>query len=139
MLIKNIETNAHRIAQVVILDPPRTHGHASGDKGPVSHPPNTMIVFPSFRLPSDDIPLLDQDIAYLSPLLAFNLDLHVSCLKSLVHQGNETLASLFYAKMDNETTTEVGDGSLITLGLEPLAQLPRYASHLRVSFIKIPE
>ncbi|OAY49564.1 peroxisome biogenesis protein 6 isoform X1 [Manihot esculenta] len=139
VLIKNIETNAHRIAQVVILDPPRTHGHASGDKGPVSHPPNTMIVFPSFRLPSDDIPLLDQDIAYLSPLLAFNLDLHVSCLKSLVHQGNETLASLFYAKMDNETTTEVGDGSLITLGLEPLAQLPRYASHLRVSFIKIPE
>lgn len=139
MLIKNIETNAQRIAQVVILDPPRTHGHASGDKGPVSHPPNTMIVFPSYRLPSDDIPLLDQDIAYLSPLLAFNLDLHVSCLKSLVHQGNETLASLFYAKMDNETTTEVGDGSLITLGLEPLAQLPRYASHLRVSFIKIPE
>ncbi|KAJ9187738.1 hypothetical protein P3X46_003160 [Hevea brasiliensis] len=139
VLIKNIETNVQRIAQVVILDPPRTHGHASGDKGPVSHSPNTMLVFPSYRLPSDDPPLLDQDIAYLSPLLAFNLDLHVSCLKSLVHQGNETLAALFDSKVDDKTTREVSDGSLITLGLEPLAQLPRYASHLRVSFVKIPE
>eukprot|EP00257_Ricinus_communis_P017265 XP_015575666.1 LOW QUALITY PROTEIN: peroxisome biogenesis protein 6 [Ricinus communis] len=137
VLVKNIETNKRRIAQVVILDPPRNHGHtASCVKQPNSH---TMLVFPSYSLPSDEPLILDDEIAFLSPLLAFNLDLHISCLNSLVHQGNERLVSLFNSKTNDDTCGEVSHHSLINLELEPLAQLPRYASHLRVSFVKIPE
>ncbi|KAJ6343626.1 hypothetical protein OIU76_005383 [Salix suchowensis] len=101
-----------------------------------------MRLFPTCIFPPDDPSLLlDREIAYLSPLLAFNLGLHVSCLKSLVRRGDESLASLF--EVDGETCDEDvsanREDSVISVGLEPLARLPRYASHLRVSFVKIPE
>uniref|UniRef100_A0A2P2M9Y4 ATPase AAA-type core domain-containing protein n=1 Tax=Rhizophora mucronata TaxID=61149 RepID=A0A2P2M9Y4_RHIMU len=98
-----------------------------------------MLVFPSCTFPSDESSLLDHEVAYLSPILAFNLGLHVSCLKLLVHQGNETLLSLFESRFDDEKCKDAGEGSVINVGLEPFTQLPRFASHLRVSFIKIPE
>ena len=82
---------------------------------------------------------LDQEVAYVSPLLAFNLRLHVSCFKSLVHQGTETLASLFEVKVDEDTNGKGKKASIISLRLEPCVELPRYASHLRISFVKIPE
>ncbi|XP_059625723.1 peroxisomal ATPase PEX6 isoform X3 [Cornus florida] len=98
-----------------------------------------MLVFPSYSLPQIHSVLLDQEVAYLSPLLAFNLSLHVSCLKFLVHRGKEALASLFEVNMDDETNGKGGEAPIISVGLEPWALLPRYASHLRVSFVKIPE
>ncbi|KAJ0051898.1 hypothetical protein Pint_01035 [Pistacia integerrima] len=133
VLVKNVETNIQRIAQVVVLDPPNTHKEISPENLSAKNPPRVMLSFPSYHLPQNDTMPLDEEIAYLSPLLAFNLDLHLSCLKSIVHQGKEILASLFKDKVDDETC------SLISLGLETLGKLPRYASHLRVSFIKIPE
>lgn len=139
VLVKNIEGNVQRVAQVVVLDPPGNYELAAGAKLPTSCSYRTMLLFPSCSFPSDGPPLLDQEIAYLSPLLAFNLDLHVSCLKSVVHQGNDALASLFQSKADVEIGGEVNEASAISIRLEPLAQLPRYASHLRISFVKIPE
>uniref|UniRef100_A0A5B7CCG5 Peroxisomal ATPase PEX6 n=1 Tax=Davidia involucrata TaxID=16924 RepID=A0A5B7CCG5_DAVIN len=139
ILVKNVETNTQRIGQVVVLDPPNTHEHSSENKLPFSHSPRVMLVFPSYHFPQNHHGLLDQEAAYLSPLLAFNLSLHVSCLKSLVHHGKETLASFFEVKMDDETNGKGIEDSVISLGLEPWAQLPRYASHLRASFVKIPE
>ncbi|XP_050237486.1 peroxisomal ATPase PEX6 isoform X2 [Mercurialis annua] len=144
VLIKNTETNIRRIGQVVVLDPPGNYGHLVCDDD-VSRVPNsrtsrTMLVFPSYNFGSDEPRVLDCEVAYLSPLLAFNLDLHVSCLNSLVRQGNDKLVSLFCdSNGGDESCGEVSDDSLIHLALEPLAQLPRYASHLRVSFVKIPE
>ncbi|KAF5744157.1 hypothetical protein HS088_TW08G00753 [Tripterygium wilfordii] len=137
VLIKNVEANLQRVAQVVALDPPTAC--ASGSKLPFSSSPRTMLIFPSFRFPQEEHPLLDKEVAYLSPLLAFNLDLHTSCLKSLVRQGNETLASLFEAKGDGVGCGEGSDDSVINLEVVPFTQLPRYASHLRASFVKIPE
>ncbi|XP_044503231.1 peroxisome biogenesis protein 6 isoform X2 [Mangifera indica] len=131
--VKNVEANIQRIAQIVVLDPPNTLEKTSAEKLSVKNPSRVMLSFPSFHFPLNDTMSLDQEIAYLSPLLAFNLGLHISCLKSIVHQGKETLASLFKAKVENETC------SLLSLGLETLGKLPRYASHLRVSFVKIPE
>ena len=61
----------------------------------------------------------------------------MSCLKSLVHRGNEVLEKYFVAKFD-EGESAVG-GSKIGLELEPVSEAPGYASHLRVSFVKIPE
>ena len=139
VIVRNVETNVWRIAHVVALDSPHTHGLSSDAKLPLSHPPHTMLIFPSLKYPQDDSVLLDGEVAYLSPILAFNLDLHISCLKSLVHQGKDTLASLFEAKVDEETCGKGSKASFISLSLEQCARLPSFASHLRASFVKIPE
>ncbi|CAN0899019.1 Peroxisome biogenesis protein 6 [Linum grandiflorum] len=141
VFVKNLETNVERIAQVVVLDLPNDCPQASNStvKRVTSSFPPTMVLFPSCVFPSDEILLQDQEIAYISPLLAFNLDLHVSCLKSLVHLGDETLMSLFKSKAVDDSPGEAHVDSLVKVGLHPIAQLPRYASHLRVSFVKIPE
>lgn len=76
-----------------------------------------MLVFPTYDLMMTQ-QLLSQEVAYLSPMLAFNLGLHVSCLKSLVHRGNEVLEKYFVAKFD-EGESAVG-GSKIGLELEPV-------------------
>lgn len=143
VLIKNVEANIERIAQVVALDPPRNNENELKSNANLRISCTTMRLFPTCIFPPDDPSLLlDREIAYLSPLLAFNLGLHVSCLKSLVRRGDESLASLF--EVDGETCCDEDvsancEDSAISVGLEPLARLPRYASHLRVSFVKIPE
>ncbi|GKV04957.1 hypothetical protein SLEP1_g17034 [Rubroshorea leprosula] len=135
----NSETNLKRVAQVVVLDPPSSLVDLSQTTDSISCSPNVMLVFPSYSFPQNGCLLLDHKVAFLSPLLAFNLNLHVSCLKSLVHRGKESLSSIFEAKLDETTCWENNDSSIIGLVLEPLCRLPRYASHLRVSFVKIPE
>ncbi|KAG2260458.1 hypothetical protein Bca52824_079752 [Brassica carinata] len=136
VVINNTDIGIQRIAQVVVLDPPPKktleEDASSVTSLPVSDSLHIMLVFPTFDTMSQQ--LLDQEVAYLSPMLAFNLSLHMSCLKSLVHRGNEVLEKYFVAKLDEEL-----DGSKIGLDLEPVSEVPGYASHLRVSFVKIPE
>lgn len=98
-----------------------------------------MLVFPSYNFSQSRCVPFAPEVSYLSSLLAFNLNLHVSCLKSLVHQGKENLASLFEAKVDDETNENGSKDSIINLGVESWSQSPRFASHLRASFVKIPE
>ncbi|KAB1203639.1 Peroxisome biogenesis protein 6 [Morella rubra] len=133
VLVKNVETNVQRVAQAVVLDPPGTY---TGFKLTSYH---TMLVFPSVTFSQNGCLQLGGEVAYLSPILAFNLDLHISCLKSLVQGGQKNLASYFQVKVDDKTCGEAIEGAVISVGLEPVAQLPRYASHLRASFVKIPE
>ncbi|KAL5977228.1 peroxisomal assembly protein [Asimina triloba] len=97
-----------------------------------------MAVLPSLAFPPTDQLILDQEVAYLSPALAFNLGLHISCWKVLVHGGKESLQSLFYVKRNESNENDVKDSSLF-VELLPWSQSPRHASHLRVSFVKIPE
>ncbi|XP_048597954.1 peroxisome biogenesis protein 6-like [Brassica napus] len=137
VVINNIDIGIQRVAQVVVLDPPKTTLEDSSVTSlPVSDSLHTMLVFPTFDMMSQQ--LLDQEVAYLSPMLAFNLSLHMSCLKSLVHRGNEVLEKYFVAKFDEESASVAGE-SKIGLDLEPVSEVPGYASHLRVSFVKIPE
>lgn len=141
VLVKNPETNVERIAQVVVLDPPRTNERSFDNKPSSfsSHSPTTMLTFPLFSLPRNYDLVLNPEVTYLSPMLAFNLNLHLSCLKSLVHQGKETLASFFESEVDN-ATSEIEDRNLnISLELKSWSRLPGYASHLRASFVKRPE
>lgn len=134
--MKNLESKAERVAQAVVLDPSCTNESTSNGKQSSSG--HVMLVFPSFSFPQKDQLPVDSGTAYLSPLLAFNLDFHLSCLGSLVNKGQETLASYFQARVNDLTSGEGTVPSVIEVGLKPLATLPLYASHLRVSFVKVP-
>ncbi|TYH05482.1 hypothetical protein ES288_A08G086500v1 [Gossypium darwinii] len=121
VLVRNLEAKIQRVAQIVVLDSPNTHVHMSLRKESLSDPPHVMLVFPSYSYPSTGSVSLDSDVAYVSPLLAFNLNLHISCLRSLVYKGTETLASLFEANVDDKACR--GDTD-ISLWLEPLGGPP---------------
>ncbi|CAK8543058.1 unnamed protein product [Lathyrus sativus] len=138
VLIKNVEMNTQRVAVAIAIDPP------SNDTLDIDHSSSSssriMLVFPSCDFPLNG-PLLNGEIAYLSPLLAFNLHLHISCLKSIIHNGQDALSSYFKPQCqvgDEEDAKSIED-SVINIELVPLAQPPRFASLLRVAFVKIPE
>ncbi|KAL9168465.1 hypothetical protein ABFS82_04G017200 [Erythranthe guttata] len=139
ILIKNVDTNVDRIGQAVVLDPPNPDENSSKYESVCPYAPNTMLVFPSCTYPQNQSSTLDPQVAYLSPILAFNLNLHLSCLKSVVQKGKDTLSSLLKVKANGETNGKDNDPSTLSIGLQPWAELPKYASHLRASFVKIPE
>ncbi|KAF7818233.1 peroxisome biogenesis protein 6 [Senna tora] len=138
VLVKNVEMNLQRIAQAISLDPPGCHECTSDVKLPSPQSSHVMLVFPSCAFPHSDT-VLDGEVAYISPLLAFNLNLHITCLESILHQGKEVLASYFKPEVDDEATAKSTKASSINIVLVPFDRAPRYASHLRVSFVKIPE
>ncbi|KAK3415577.1 hypothetical protein EUGRSUZ_H01193 [Eucalyptus grandis] len=135
--IRNLDTNSVRMAQVVVLDPPSTLEHSDQVKLPFCE--KELLIFPSCSVPPTKPALPDREVAYLSPLLAFNLGLHLSCFRTLVHHGEDALTSFFRPKVDNGMSEQGGEIPVIDLELKPLGQLPNYASHLRISFVKIPE
>lgn len=139
VVVKNVETNIQRTAQAIVLDPPNSHDCAADVEPSLSQVSHTMLILPSYTFPENDQMSLNQEVAYISPLLAFNLDLHTLCLKSLVHRGEETLASYFGVRVEDAVSGKGIEASIVGLLLEPQPQLPRYASHLRASFVKIPE
>lgn len=126
----------------VALDPPGTTANTDSQSSSPSSssPPRIMLLFPSCHFPFNGS-VSDDQIAYVSPLLAFNLNLHVACLKSILRHGQEALASYFGPpdKRGNEDTAKINVDSVINVELEPLAMPPKFASLLRVSFVKIPE
>lgn len=97
-----------------------------------------MRAFPSFTLSQNSEAALDKGVAYLSPILAFNIGLHTSCFARLLGHGKDTLASLFEDNMEDISDEETHD-SIVNIMLEPWLHLPRFASHLRISFVNIPE
>ncbi|KAI3932420.1 hypothetical protein MKW92_029641, partial [Papaver armeniacum] len=133
VFIGNIGTKIQRIARVIVLDSPNAV-FGSGDS---DHIPHTMVVFPTYMISSSNsLPLVEA--TYISPLLAFNLELHVSCFKCLVHGGQETLTSLFEEKK-KDTNEKKDESPIVDVDLSPCSYLPKYASHLRASFVKVPE
>ncbi|XP_062087439.1 peroxisomal ATPase PEX6 [Humulus lupulus] len=139
VLVKNVENGKQRIAQTVVLDPPDKHRESFDGELDSSQFFREMLIFPSCTFPETDPMFLDPEVAYISPMLAFNLDLHILCLKSLVQAGEETIASYFKEKVDDKVCKKGIEKSIIGLQLEPIRFMPRYASHLRVSFVRIPE
>ncbi|KAL2556705.1 Peroxisome biogenesis protein 6 [Forsythia ovata] len=139
ILIKNGDAYISRIGQAVALDPPNADENSSDNTSLSSHSPRIMRLLPSYTYPRNQSTNFDPQVAYLSPILAFNLNLHLSCLKSVVHQGKETMSSLFEVDIDGDISEKDNNLTTISLGLEPWSQLPKYASHLRVSFVKIPQ
>ncbi|KAK4780599.1 hypothetical protein SAY87_016705 [Trapa incisa] len=137
---KSLEMDVERIAQVIVLDPPRNNWKCPSRKPlPLSQRRQELFVFPTHTIVRNDSELLDHEVAYLSPLLAFNLSLHLSCFKTLVRLGEDALASFFKAEVDNSIWEKNGEVPCINVELRPVLHLPGYASHLRVSYVKIPE
>ncbi|GFQ07914.1 peroxisome biogenesis protein 6, partial [Phtheirospermum japonicum] len=139
IIIKNVDANVSRIGQAVVLDPPNRTEKPLDHESLCSYAPRTMLVFPSYPYPQDQSATLDPQAAYLSPILAFNLNLHLSCLKSIVQKGKETLSYLFEAKENDEINGKENEPSSLSIELQSWADLPKYASHLRATFVKIPD
>ncbi|KAJ8552971.1 hypothetical protein K7X08_020364 [Anisodus acutangulus] len=137
VLIKNVNTSQQKIGQVVVLDPLSSDKVLSDHNSSPPHSSLTTFLLPLHSFPDFHSIKPDEEVAYLSPILAFNLNLHLSCLRSMIHQGKEALSPIFETGSDNIASGK--NNALITLGLEPLDQLPKYATHLRASFVKIPE
>ncbi|KAF7003639.1 hypothetical protein CFC21_018936 [Triticum aestivum] len=94
VLVKNTDNNVGRIVKAVVLDRPsldeskREHP----DPEPVastSSSDRVMGFLPTRSFPANGFAPLDEDVAYVSPLLAFNLGVHVSGLKLLIQKGEE--------------------------------------------------
>ncbi|XP_047972024.1 peroxisome biogenesis protein 6 isoform X1 [Salvia hispanica] len=139
VLINNVDANVSRIGQAVVLDPPNQDDGSLENGSVITHAPRTMLIFPSYAYPQTQPGSLDHQVAYLSPILAFNLNLHQSCLKNIVQQGGEKLSSLFLVKTNDEINEKENETLSVRIGLESWAKMPIYASHLRASFVKIPE
>ncbi|KAK1307677.1 Peroxisome biogenesis protein 6 [Acorus calamus] len=141
VLIKNVETNVGRIGKVFVLERPATASQKCKDELGLSSSQlsREMGIFPSYAYSPDNKLPCNQEVAYISPLLAFNLGLHTSCLKGLIHGGEEALKYLFEdGEHDTEGSAIKADSS-VCVELLSWSHLPDFASHLRVSFVKIPE
>ncbi|XP_068654363.1 peroxisomal ATPase PEX6 isoform X2 [Aristolochia californica] len=140
VLIKNVGTNMGRIGRVVVLETPRLMLNESKNqlKPLPTQCQSVMAALPScIYPPSDNMPFY-QEVAYLSPQLLFNIGLHISCLRAIVQGGQESFDYLFDVEKHEEGRNGVHDFE-VQIELLPWPELPRYASHLRVSFVKVPE
>ncbi|KAM0950771.1 putative AAA+ ATPase domain, ATPase, AAA-type, core [Dioscorea sansibarensis] len=134
VIVKNCTFNVQRIVKIIVLDHPTYSKFKESSEQTSSSlfaSPQSNVL-PSFTYSSKNFGLLDEGVAYVTPLLAFNLGLHVSCLG-----GRESLKFL----LDGEGHEEgmLTNSSFFHIELTPSLYLPRYASHLRVSFVKVPE
>uniref|UniRef100_A0A0D9W9I5 Peroxisomal ATPase PEX6 n=1 Tax=Leersia perrieri TaxID=77586 RepID=A0A0D9W9I5_9ORYZ len=141
VLVKNSDNNVGRIAKAVILDQPCLDDSLMERTEPVPlvYPSdNAMGILPCRSFPANCSPSLDEEVAYVSPLLAFNLGVHVSCLKLLVQNGDKPFR--FFSKAEESDLTASG-GIDLSLHLEilPSPRVPKHALHLRVSVVRIPE
>ncbi|KAF7018391.1 hypothetical protein CFC21_031691 [Triticum aestivum] len=94
VLVKNTDNNVGRIVKAVVLDRPSLEEskREHPDSDPVastSSSDRVMGFLPTRSFPANGFAPLDEDVAYVSPLLAFNLGVHVSCLKLLIQKGEE--------------------------------------------------
>ncbi|XP_078175652.1 peroxin 6 isoform X2 [Carex rostrata] len=140
VLIKNTETNVGRIAKIIILDPTGQNAEElDSTLDPPSH--RVMGVLPSHTYPKKNNFILNnaEEVGFISPLLAFNLGLHTSCLKLLLTE-EDNLFKYFESNgeaIEGESMTQ--NNLSLKIEVAPWPNLPKYASHLRVSFVKIPE
>lgn len=135
MRVKNTDTNIERICQVIVLDPP-TEQVSRIEEQSLLENRRELLILPSHSLCHTGSASSCGEFAYLSTPLAFNLGLHISCFKTLVYYEEDILGSFFKAGSNCENGIEV---PVVDMELKPLTKSPRYASHLRASFVKIPE
>lgn len=137
-LIKNADMDVGRLVKILALDRPALDAIGRDYNTSVNtiSSQNKLCVFPSFGYaPNANLPF-DLEVAYVTPLLAFNLGLHVSTLKVLC--GDQELWKSLFG-VGESTTVDGKRMANVNVDLVPWTKLPRYASHLRISFIKMPE
>eukprot|EP00249_Psilotum_nudum_P020917 c27900_g1_i1 orf=315-3470(+) len=162
VFVKHSQTNVGRPAKVVVLDPPAFHPIAAmppEDVDIVSCILNDLAKsrFPFYALSSYGNTVLDPEAAYLSPLLAFNIGLHLAWIQqwlSYRYDGSGTSSpnrsdSFFYSTVEicplnniirvlaeptGRNSIEVSSSSK---GIQEGIGL-KYASHARISFVRTP-
>ncbi|XP_062226738.1 peroxisomal ATPase PEX6 [Phragmites australis] len=141
VLVKNTDNNVGRIVKAVLLDHPsldESQIEQTEHVASTSHPDRAMAFLPCCSFPATGFASLDEDVAYVSPLLAFNLGVHVSCLKLLIQKGREPFK--FCSRVeDHDAAASNGSDLSLYLELLPCPQVPKHALHLRVSVVRIPE
>lgn len=162
VIVKDVHTNVGRLARALVLDPPdkKSIEFHKSQKVLYSRLPclKHMGLLSAYSLPEEYTLAVDPQVAYLSPQLAFNIGLHLTCLKTLIGHGKESFDSLFSESVSAEkkspnATAEVEIIPSTILHQSPSSVLsrnpnhnfegsqptmPKYASHLRISFVKIP-
>lgn len=130
-----------RIARVLVLDP--TFDDACKDESYKIYPSSftsANAVLPSCVYMSNDIVLPVQETAYLTPLFAFNLGLHLSWLGAFSEKGVDVVKSLFENNKDFEKEKAIMDAaSLVHVDILPWLKPPMYATYVEISSVKIPE
>ncbi|CAN6236250.1 unnamed protein product [Urochloa humidicola] len=141
VLVKNADNNVGRIVKAIFLDHPSLDDFRTEQTDHVASAPphgHAMGMLPCRSFPDTGFASVDEDVAYVSPILAFNLGLHVSCLNLLIQRGGEPFKFCSRAKEPCAASSARSDLSL-HLDLLPCPQVPKYARHLRVSVVRIPE
>ncbi|PKA64064.1 Peroxisome biogenesis protein 6 [Apostasia shenzhenica] len=141
VLIKNADNKVGRLVKVLALDGLVFDATRGGHGSPLNRSlclHRVMNILPSLEYNSNPNLPYDLEVAFVTPLLAFNLGLHVSSLKVLLHEGQGSINSLF--EVDKEATVkEDKENAAVNVELVSWTNLPRYASHVRISYVKMPE
>lgn len=141
VLVKNTDNNVGRIVKAVVLNQPsldESHREQADPMASTSSSDHVMGFLPTRSFPTNGFAPLNEDVAYVSPLLAFNLGVHVSCLKLIIQKGEKPFKVCSNVEEDRAAESAGGDISL-HVELLPCPQVPKHALHLRVSFVRIPE
>lgn len=171
VLVKNLTTNVGRPARAVALNPPNivssisNNFKESDDHGDIDKTTANSNFFPSYTLSLAQQAPMDPQFVYISPLLAFNIGLHVTWLQSIISSGVETREASMSASPNAVALEEESHfGTMksecveilplhVALGQLPMALgrqssseslekslegLLQYASHVRIAHVRIP-
>ncbi|XP_031499817.1 peroxisome biogenesis protein 6 isoform X3 [Nymphaea colorata] len=157
VLVRNLLTNIGRIGRIIVLGSPVSDLSECNNQSTHSLIKNALNVLPCCNVPPN-IHLADQGTAYLAPLMAFNIGLHLLCMKSLIHGNHEPEKAAREHDQEFMILCDKSDVHVEVLPLDLIHQLSafstlvgkmpkhdgkhiflRYASHLSVSFVKIPK
>ncbi|CAK9204806.1 unnamed protein product [Sphagnum troendelagicum] len=172
VLVKNLTTNVGRPARAVALNPPNivssisNNFKESGDHGDIDKTTANSNFFPSYTLSLAQQAPMDPQFVYISPLLAFNIGLHVTWLQSIISSGVETREASMSASPNAVALEEeshfgtmksecveilplhVALGQQLPMALgrqsssesleKSLEGLLQYASHVRIAHVRIP-
>ncbi len=172
VLVKNLTTNVGRPARAVALNPPNivslisNNSKESGDHGDIDKTTANSNFFPSYTLSLAQQAPMDPQFVYISPLLAFNIGLHVTWLQSIISSGVETKEASISASPNAVALEEeshfgtmrsecveilplhVALGQQLPMALgrqsssesleKSLEGLLQYASHVRIAHVRIP-
>ncbi|PWZ45678.1 hypothetical protein Zm00014a_024597 [Zea mays] len=101
VLVKNTDNNVGRIVKAVLFGNPSLDKSCSEHTDQVvsaSLSGHAMGFLPCRTFPAIGFTSMDEDVGYVSPLLAFNLGLHVSCLKLLFKEKGSLSSSVLELK-----------------------------------------
>ncbi|KAJ4749247.1 hypothetical protein LUZ62_083652 [Rhynchospora pubera] len=137
VLIKNKETSVGRVAKIIATD--KTPPHLDSITLPCRR---VMGVFPSqiYPIKPNCASSNAEEIVFVSPLLAFNLGLHTSCLRFLL--CNEGNIFKYFGRDEDQIVGQNTSEENLSLKVEVTALptvVPKYASRLRICLVNIPK